>query len=239
MQKLLRTGNHPRSRRRDFLFRGLLKCEHCGCAIVGEIKKGRYVYYHCTQARGRCDQPWVREEVLDSQMVSIFKAIELNEDTVHAILKALKDNQQKEKTFRESEVKRLKRKHAELQARIDRAYEDRLDGIIDSRYWGEISGKWRDEQSHVAARIDQFSSSNQNYMEQALEILELSKLAYSLYLEREVTEKRRLLNSVLSNCTYDGLTLYPTYKKPFDLIAEGVQNHIKHPRLDSNQLPSA
>ena len=32
----------------DFAFSGLIACHACGCAVVGEIKKERYVYYHCT-----------------------------------------------------------------------------------------------------------------------------------------------------------------------------------------------
>jgi hypothetical protein len=32
----------------DFAFSGLIACHACGCAVVGEIKKQRYVYYHCT-----------------------------------------------------------------------------------------------------------------------------------------------------------------------------------------------
>jgi hypothetical protein len=37
-------------------------CGHCGCALVAEKKKGRYVYYHCT---GKCFEPYTREEVRD------------------------------------------------------------------------------------------------------------------------------------------------------------------------------
>lgn len=33
---------------RNFAFSGLMNCGHCGCALVGEIQKGRYIYYHCT-----------------------------------------------------------------------------------------------------------------------------------------------------------------------------------------------
>jgi site-specific DNA recombinase len=34
--------------RHDFAFSGLIPCAQCGCAVVGEVKKQRYVYYHCT-----------------------------------------------------------------------------------------------------------------------------------------------------------------------------------------------
>jgi hypothetical protein len=37
----------------------LIACAQCGCAVVGEIKKQRYVYYHCTgfaDKSARCDR---------------------------------------------------------------------------------------------------------------------------------------------------------------------------------------
>jgi site-specific DNA recombinase len=238
VQALLRSGASPRSGRRDFAFRGLLKCKHCGCAIVGEIHKGRYVYYHCTQAKGKCDQPWIREEVIDSQMASVLKAIEVDQAAIDDVIRALKDSCRDERVFRESEVKRLSARQTELQTRLDKAYEDRLDGVIDDRYWRDVSAKWRTEQDSVTAQLERLTGTGRDYVDQALKVLELSKMAYSLYVERNGAERRQLLKSVLSNCLFDGVTLYPTYKKPFDLIAEGVQNQFKLPRLDLNQRPA-
>jgi site-specific DNA recombinase len=43
-------------------FMGLLTCAKCGCAITAERKKGRYVYYHCTNFHGECDNSYIREE---------------------------------------------------------------------------------------------------------------------------------------------------------------------------------
>jgi len=31
-------------------------CGRCGCALVGEKKKGKYVYYHCTGNKGKCPE---------------------------------------------------------------------------------------------------------------------------------------------------------------------------------------
>ena len=45
-----------RTRKRDFAFSGLIECDACGCAIVGEIKKERYVYYHCTGYADKCQR---------------------------------------------------------------------------------------------------------------------------------------------------------------------------------------
>ena len=57
----------------DFAFSGLIACAKCGCSVVGEIKKQRYIYYHCTgyadKCRGKpasCRRKYVREEVLEA-----------------------------------------------------------------------------------------------------------------------------------------------------------------------------
>lgn len=232
-------GRRPaRSTGRDFKFRGLLTCEYCGCAIVGELKKGKYTYYHCTQARGKCEHPWVREESIEPEVLKLLKNIEIDAETVSDIIQALKDSGQNERDFRQKELARLRQRVTSLQSRLDKAYEDRLDGVIDEGFWKDVSDRWRKEQDQLNAQIDKLTIANRNYMDQAQEILELSQMAYSLYLERSDSEKRQLLASVLSNCTSDGVNLYPTYKEPFNYIAEGVQNKFKLPRLDSNQRPA-
>jgi site-specific DNA recombinase len=50
----------------EFTFSGLVHCGHCGCALVGEKKKGKCVYYHCTGNKGKCPEPYAREEVLEA-----------------------------------------------------------------------------------------------------------------------------------------------------------------------------
>jgi len=44
----------------EYTFSGLVHCGHCGCALVGEKKKGKYIYYHCTGNKGKCPEPYTR-----------------------------------------------------------------------------------------------------------------------------------------------------------------------------------
>ena len=66
VQELLdaRAESKTRKVKHDFAFTGLVQCGHCGCFLVGELKKGQYVYYHCTGNRGKCPEPYTRQEVL-------------------------------------------------------------------------------------------------------------------------------------------------------------------------------
>ena len=73
VQGVMDGRNTSRHRRvtHDFAFSGLIACAKCGCSVVGEIKKQKYIYYHCTGYADKCQgepvscrQKYVREEVL-------------------------------------------------------------------------------------------------------------------------------------------------------------------------------
>lgn len=64
VQDALQNRRKPKYRKHSFAYGGLLLCGKCGCMVTAEIKKGRYIYYHCTQSRNHCDEIYYREEDL-------------------------------------------------------------------------------------------------------------------------------------------------------------------------------
>jgi site-specific DNA recombinase len=77
VQTMLRSRGvrKPRRVKHNFAFSGLITCGHCGCALVGEIHKGRYIYYHCTGGKGKCQEPYVREEVLEQKFTELLRRL--------------------------------------------------------------------------------------------------------------------------------------------------------------------
>ena len=234
VQKQFNKIGKPKSSSRDFAFKGLLTCAHCGCGITAELKKGKYVYYHCTNGKGRCQQPYVREEKLAEAFAEVVGRISLDPSQAQEIQIALKDSFETEKDFREKEIAKLKREHAKLQKRLEQTYLDKIEGRITTEFWKSTHDRWVDEQNIVLNRIDELSRANRNYYEQGVEFLELAQSAYSSYIDKSIEEKARLLKTLLSNCSMEGVNLYPTYKKPFDLLVEGASNDIKLGDRDSN-----
>jgi len=55
-----------------------------------------------------------------------------------------------------------------------------------------------------------------------------------LYKSQNPTEQRRLLETVLSNCTFDRGTLCPTHSSPFDLPVKGNESGNWRRERDSN-----
>ena len=101
-------------------------------------------------------------------------------------------------------------------------YIDKLDRAITDKFYREKSDKWQEEQDNVLTSIEKHKDANANYFEQGIYILELAQRVYSLYTKQTSAERRRLLNFLLSNCTFDGVSLCPTYRKPFDLLVKGL-----------------
>jgi hypothetical protein len=52
--------------------------------------------------------------------------------------------------------------------------------------------------------------------------LALANRAAELFERQPTNEKRRLLNFVLSNCTWKGGEITPLFRQPFDIIADGA-----------------
>jgi len=91
----IRDERRTRKRRRvkrDFAFSRLISCGHCGCTLVGEIKKQKYVYYRCTHYQTDCKEPYVREEVLEEKFTDILRMLRFDDEVLDWIRTALKES---------------------------------------------------------------------------------------------------------------------------------------------------
>lgn len=70
-----RSTANIRAKPRRFPFTGLIKCGHCGCALVAQIQKGKYIYYRCSGFRGKCPERFVRQEVLEEHFVELLRKL--------------------------------------------------------------------------------------------------------------------------------------------------------------------
>ena len=250
VQDVLLGKNQPISRRKNrFLYSGLLKCSKCGCAIVGEIKKGKYIYYHCTQMKGPCDniKKLVREEVLDKQFERLLLNIKIDNERLEWIREALKQHHAGEKQYHQELIRSLSRQSEQLQDLMSRAYEDRLmtkgtnldTPEADKLYKTQIT-KWTVEQREVTQQIATHQSFNHQYFEKGMKILELANRAHELYAKQCMTEKQKLLRCFLNyNSVLTGNMVDFELKKPFDEIIVAKESKKWRGRRDSNPRPPA
>jgi len=222
VQEAFKSHNKPKVTKRRFAFAGLLVCGKCGCAITAEIHKGKYTYYHCTGFKGKCGNSYIREEKLADKLGELVKNIHINDDTLGLIKQALLDSHKDEKEYHDKQLKILNTQYTKLQNRIHQIYIDKLDGNITDEFYREKVDDWRSEQEEIKSAIERHENADSNYLTQGVHILELCNKAYPLYLRQTPSERAKLLHYILSNCTLIDGTPYPTYRKPFDLLAKGL-----------------
>jgi len=239
VQAVFRGRNKPKYGKREFAFSGLLRCAYDNCAVTAELKKNRYTYYHCTGYRGKCDLPYFREEELSDRLAVALRDIRIPDDVLLQLEKSLLTDKGREEAIRKEQGARWQSRLTALRHRLDQAYLDKLDGKITEEFWNRKSAEWMSEEQQVLSALRSLEQPKPERMLDAMRTLELANKAYFLYLKQEPAEKAKLLRMVLSNCTVDAASVYPTYRKPFDLIFQHAKNEGWRARRDSNPRPSA
>ena len=120
----------------------------------------------------------------------------------------------------------ISQRRQKLQSKIDRAYDDYLEGRVSEAQWTRKSAEWESELATTDAELSRLTTAAPTDVATGEKILELAKTAHFRYVEQSPAEQRRLLDIVLSNCTFDRGTLCPTYTKPFDLLVRGTKLEI-------------
>ncbi|TSC85254.1 MAG: recombinase [Microgenomates group bacterium Gr01-1014_16] len=144
VQKILEARKHPKPRRNNFTFLGLVKCAECGCAITAEVKhkcypttRGNvdYIYYRCTKKRNDCSQNYLREELVEQQLRAIVAKSSLPNSWAKLWLEKLDKEETEEKTNSETAISKLSSKILEIDQKLDRLLEGYLDQIVDPQIY--------------------------------------------------------------------------------------------------------
>ena len=137
--------SYTRSNAHRFAYTRLLKCAHCGSSVTAEIKKDRYVYYHCTFDKGSCGGQYVREEELERQFEGIFTEFQISESILDWVREALRQSREEKAAFHNKAIDSLSAEYKKLQNRIDQIYLDKLDGEIEDAFYRKNVSHWREE----------------------------------------------------------------------------------------------
>ena len=222
-----RNASKSKRGRHDFAFSGLIACAKCGCSVVGEVKKQRYVYYHCTGYADKCQgnpascrRHYVREEVLEQQFTDLLGRLRFDDEVLEWVRESLHASHTDERREHEDAILRLQAEHKRIGDRINAMYLDKLGGRVDGAFFDKMSTQWREEQNRCLREIARHESAEQSYMDEGVQILELARNAQKLFERQQPREKRRLLNFVLSNCTWEDGEVVASFRQPFDLLAQ-------------------
>lgn len=238
VQEIMSNPYKSKSKKGLFPYTNLIKCGVCGCALTAEIKKGQYIYYHCTGYKGKCNQPYLRQEALEKELEILLNSIEISEEVQALVLQSLKESMADKIEYHNNLVQQLEKQIRLLQSRIDQAYLDKLDKKISEEFWSTHSKKWLEEKEQLAAKLLAAQKADSHYLENANLILELVKKAAGLFKTQNSDQKRKMISLLVSNCSYKDETLDVELKPVFHMVLKSKQTGNWCARLDSNQRPT-
>ena len=232
-------GHPAKPRSNGHLFNNLATCGICGCKIVGEMKKGQYLYYHCTFSKGRhAGIPYLGE----SRFVELFdrcvEQVTISDDCMKWLSDVIEDYQGDQVRLVDSRVVALNHQKAMLEDRLSRLYDHLCDGRLTPDVFGQKESEYRDELAKVVENLKGCEPERMVALSEVEETLELANRLYPTYMGFDAEQKAQMLRLLASNYTLDGATISATYRKPFSLFMDLSVRPVKLPRQDSNLRPA-
>ena len=224
-----------------FPYRGLIRCADCGCIITPErkIKKSgkTYHYYHCTQYNGKHGAEWLTEDDLTKQFSGVFSKLQMPKEVVDDIANTLKSSHKDKSEFHRNLLNGYQTEYKKYENRIERAWEDKIDGSITESYYEEKRKEYRAKQKEIETKMSKLRFADEEYYVTSEYLLKLASNASKLFESSEAHEKRLLLKMALQNLELKGKKARFDWIKPFDKIAFYASRQAWLRRQDSNLQP--
>lgn len=210
-----------RSSHHNFLFSNIIKCSKCGCSLVGELKKGKYIYYHCTGNRGgECKRKYLKEDIAEKHFIEILKSLKVSDEGYELITKFVKDKVTEENKFAKEQIEQTQIKIDKLKERLNKLFNVWIDGKIDDDLYNKKSAEFQNELDALDYRLTSLNKSDVEVVNFSKKILELFKAAPELYLRGSIESKQDLIKLLCSNFLWDGENVTIIIKKAFQPLVE-------------------
>jgi site-specific DNA recombinase len=205
---------------RQYIFKGV-PCADCGCTFSPELKKGKYVTYSCTNAKGICKREYVSEKKLLKPIQGIFESFAaIPADVQERLVTELRVLNESEAIFHNREITRLQTEYNRLQKRAEALIDLFLDQSITKPDYDKKLQEIKDKQYLISVELDEHTKADHEYHIHVATVLNVCRRMPAIFEVAEPHEKRVLLNLLLQNLAISGRKLDFTMRKPFDVVLE-------------------
>lgn len=183
VQRLLKAESTGTPVKQEFLYARLIKCFYCGCIVVFEKKKGKYVYAHCTNrsAKRPCKIHYVRIEEIDKQVENIFNNICIPEKYFEKLKSNLYEMHKQKTYFTEYSLKNFDEQLIKLANKKEALLDKCLDGLVSDELYSKKLKQIENEILNIQAEKSKIKKAPNKIGEYVENLLELCKDAPRLY----------------------------------------------------------
>lgn len=174
------------------------------------------VYYRCTNGRGLCEKRnYVKEEQINEELRKSLRQIKLPLDVVEWSRRELLATVNEDRELKAAQTTLLKKRYQDIERRLSKAYDQFLDGELDSELWEAKSKQWKDEKTEIRQQMSTIELDDESSKIEVLRLMELASKAPELFESMNPDEKREMLNLVLSNPQIKNGSLCYDFRFPF------------------------
>lgn len=173
VQELLWKKWNPRAKTYDFPFTWMIRCWECWCSITAEIKRKHikstnlikeYTYYHCTKKKKniKCSQKTIRDEELESQVMSLLNQVEIIADFRDWGLEVLQNDYEKKSDLKIKQIESINKTILSEESELKKLTKLLIKGLIDEEEFIETKQelknsitKLKDQREKIDLRSDE------------------------------------------------------------------------------------
>ncbi|MCC7540578.1 MAG: recombinase family protein [Deltaproteobacteria bacterium] len=243
VQAIAHKPTAPRAKKPElaFLWRGLLRCGHCGRGLTAERIKGRFVYYRCSrkrQDRKVCRAPAPSEVQVTGAIEDVFGRVTLPRPIVDWTLRAVDLHIERERA-------RLGRDRRRREAELA-VTERTLNDLTDMRLAGDLTDvEYRARRPALLVRVEELrrdlddpTACLEDWRTFIAGMLQWGEVALAAFRDGSDDEKRRLVVEGCVNLPVRDRILKPELRFPYQALLEAPKIPEGRTQRGVNRLPA-
>ena len=218
-EKITRKLNAPQFKKHLPVFKGKIKCAKCGNAITWSKQRSKW-YGNCQNKSCGQKKHWAQYKV-EAQILPLIQDVApKNEKVLAWLIKVLKESHKDKIKHITAKRDSLNNSFSKIENRLEKIYEDKLDGVITADFYKKKADEYTDEKQNIMNELKRLESDNTENYEAGFKIHELALKAKSIYESKKATneDRRLLLSYAFSEIKLKNGNVSVEYTKTFDFL---------------------
>ena len=217
VQEVMMRKSKPKTPKlKPYIYRGLFRCGECGCFITTETQKG-HNYLRCTKRKNPCQQKYVREEIITSQIKEEIKKVSLSSAWANASIEFFENEKMKTAQAESSFAQKLRDELVEIETKLDRLLDLHLEGSLSQTEYATKKQKLILAKKDLEEKISSFGRKSNNRFELAINFIKEANQAEKCVQQENPERIRDFLKKIGSNFRIADRTLFLDFVPAFKI----------------------
>ncbi len=213
-QELLKNKSKPKKRGfKPYVYRGIFRCETCGCFITTETQKN-HNYLRCTKKKGPCAERFAREEEVDRQVREILKGVSLPPALAANALDNIKAEEFQAAQAGEEAAQNLRDKLVILTDQLGRLLDLVVQGSIAQPEYAHKKAQLVNEKKEIENKLAVFARQGVMRLEPLKRFYELCVVAGESAVSGNPADNLQIMRKIGSNFLLGGQKIKLNYNFP-------------------------